>query len=209
MAKTKRPANQPVDKQKQAEKRQRREARKLAEAKAKKAAQRKRRLKNGLAIAVAVLVLGVFGFIVIRRATPAELDGVTTFPNEGQIHIATGQTFAYATATPTSGTHSSRSPRCGISTAELSRELAVHALEHGTVVIWYQPTLAPEVVTELTDIVSRFNDSVVLSPNSRLTSPVVATSWRRLKAYSGADDELEEFINTYRNRGPESFRCAY
>ena len=77
------------------------------------------------------------------------------------------------------------------------------------VVIWYQPTLAPEVVTELADIVSRFNDNVVLSPNSRLTSPVVATSWRRLKAYSGADDELEEFITTYRNRGPESFRCAY
>jgi len=46
---------------------------------------------------------------------------------------------------------------------------------------------------------------VILSPNAELSQPVVVTAWNRLKAYDGADAELEQFIETYRNRGPESF----
>jgi hypothetical protein len=58
-------------------------------------------------------------------------------------------------------------------------------------------------------VVNRFDDGVILSPSAELTQPVVATGWNRLKAYDGADPELDQFIETYRNRGPESFRCAY
>ena len=56
---------------------------------------------------------------------------------------------------------------------------------------------------------NRFDDRVILSPNDALTDPVVATAWLRLKAYDGADPELEEFISTYRERGPESVPCRY
>ena len=88
-------------------------------------------------------------------------------------------------------------------------EFAVHSLEHGTVVIWYQPSLAAEEISDLEALVNRFDDRVILSPNAELTQPVVATAWNRLKAYNGADPELEQFIDTYRNRGPEHFSCAY
>lgn len=64
-------------------------------------------------------------------------------------------------------------------------------------------------VSGLRAVVNRFDDRVILSPDAELTQPVVATGWNRLKAYSGADPELEQFIETYRYRGPESFRCAY
>jgi hypothetical protein len=76
-------------------------------------------------------------------------------------------------------------------------------------VIWYQPSLESEEISGLEAIVNRFDDRVILSPNGELTQPVIATGWNRLKAYDGADSELEQFIETYRNRGPESFRCAY
>ena len=88
-------------------------------------------------------------------------------------------------------------------------EFAVHSLEHGAVVIWYRPSLATEEISGLEAVVNRFDDRVILSPNAELSQPVVATAWNRLKAYEGADPELEQFIETYRNRGPESVRCEY
>ena len=84
---------------------------------------------------------------------------------------------------------------------------AVHALEHGSVVIWYQPDL--DDVGELRIIVNRFDDRVILSPNGQLDQPIVASAWNRLKAYQTIDPEIEDFIETYRGRGPENVRCPY
>ena len=75
--------------------------------------------------------------------------------------------------------------------------------------IWYQPGLTGDEVSGLREIVNRFDDRVILSPNGQLTQPIVATAWNRLKAYKSVDPEIEDFIKTYRNRGPESVRCPY
>lgn len=209
MAQKRKSVKKPVDKQKQGEKRARREERKTAELKAKLAAARKKRIRKSLGIAAAVLVLGTVGFFVFQKANPGELLGVAQQPNEGRNHALSGETVAYGTATPTSGTHAARAAGCGIFRQPMPLEFAVHALEHGTVVIWYQPTLEPNVVDELEAIVNGFDDRVILSPNPQLTDPVVATAWNRLKAYTSADPELQDFIELYRGRGPESVRCAY
>ena len=209
MTKKKSGARKTVDTQKQAAKRERRNDRKLAEARTKQLAARKRRLRVGLTVLAGVVAVGAAGFLIVQKAIPSELPGVTSQPNEGRAHVASGETVAYATATPTSGTHSVNSPRCGVLDQQLPPEFAVHALEHGGVVIWHQPTLGDDVVSGLREIVNRFDDRVILSPNDRLTDPVVATAWLRLKAYDGADPEIADFIETYRNRGPENVQCAY
>ncbi len=205
----KRSGKKPVDPRKQAAKRARREERKIAEARAKQAAERKRRLRTAAITLVGVTALVVLGFFIYRKAVPPELPGVAQQPNAGRTHVTVDEVVPYASATPTSGRHAGSSPRCGVYGQEMPREFAVHALEHGTVVIWYQPTLPVEDVSELRRVVDTFDSDVILSPNSLLTDPVVATSWKRLKAYPGPDPELAEFIATYRNRGPEAFRCAY
>ena len=209
LAKKKQSARKSGDKAKQAEKRARREERKATEAKAKQVATRKRRTRVGLSVLAAVVVVGAVGFVIFDKAIPDELPGVSEQADEGRDHVESGQTVAYVTATPTSGTHAASSPRCGIYREQLPAEFAVHSLEHGAVVIWYQPSLATEELSGLEAIVNRFDDRVILSPNAELTQPVVATGWNRLKAYDGADSELEQFIEIYRNRGPESFRCEY
>jgi hypothetical protein len=214
LAKRKQPAKKPVDAQKQAEKQARRDERKLAEARAKQLALRKRRIRTGLIVVIGVVVIGTAGFLIADKATASELPGVTKGSNEGREHVENGTTVHYTTATPTSGTHSEGSPRCGILNQQLPTELAIHALEHGTVVIWYQPGLADDVVSGLRDIVDRFDNRVILSPNAEMADAVVATAWLRLKAYGGADPELEEFITTefittYRERGPEDVPCSY
>ncbi len=209
MAKKQRSAKKPVDQQKQAEKRARREERKIAEVKAKQLAARKRRLRTSLAVLVGVVVVGAAGYSILQKAIPSELPGVSKEANNGRSHTISGEPVNYATPTPTSGTHSANSARCGIFNQDVPPEFAVHSLEHGTVVIWYQPTLADNVVSGLREIVNQFDDRVILSPNTQLTDPVVATSWKRLKAYDDADPEIEDFISTYRTRGPEGVRCAY
>jgi cell division septal protein FtsQ len=209
LAKKKQTAKKPVDKTKQSEKHARREERKASEAKAKQVANRKRRTRVGLAVVAVVAVVGAIGFVIVDKATLDELPGVSEQSYEGRDHAASGQAVAYATATPTSGTHAASSPRCGIYSQQMPAEFAVHSLEHGAVVIWYQPSLATEEISGLEAVVNRFDDRVILSPNAELTQPVVATGWNRLKVYDGADPELEQFITTYRNRGPESFGCAY
>jgi hypothetical protein len=209
MAKKKQSVGKPVDKAKQAEKRARRAERQAAEARAKQVAIRKRRTRIGLSVLAAVAVVGAIGFVIVDKATLEELPGVSKQDYEGRDHVPSGETVAYGTATPTSGTHAASSARCGAFTQQVPAEFAVHSLEHGSVVIWYQPALATEEISALEGVVNRFNDRVILSPNAQLGQPVVATAWNRLKAYDGADPELEQFIETYRNRGPESFSCTY
>jgi hypothetical protein len=207
--KKQRPGQKPPDAAKQAEKRARREERKVAEARAKQDAARKHRVKTGAAVAIGAVLLLAIGFVVYQKVVPEELPGVQKLANEGREHLVVGQAAAYATATPTSGSHNPSSSRCGIFGQEVPAEFAVHSLEHGTVVIWYQPGLSEETVSGLRDIVNRFDDRVILSPNRQMDDPIVATAWNRLKVYEDADPEIEAFIETYRNRGPESLRCAY
>ena len=156
-----------------------------------------------------MLIAVVVGFWLSQRLFPAELVGVEQPTNLGRGHIAAGEPANYATATPTSGPHAASSARCGIYTQQIPAEFAVHALEHGAVVIWYRPDLEDEVGTALRDIVDDFDERVILSPNANMTEPIVATAWNRLKRYESVEPEIEEFITTYRGRGPERICCPY
>ncbi|KAA3641456.1 MAG: DUF3105 domain-containing protein [Armatimonadetes bacterium] len=209
LAKKKQPTRDVANGEKQAAKRARREERKLAEARASQVAKRKRWIRIGAFSGVAVVVLGALGFIIVDKAIADELPGVFQQADEGGGHVESGEPVVYATATPTSGVHAARSPRCGVYDQQMPAEFAVHALEHGVVVIWYQPSMTTEEISDLEGLVNRFDDRVVLSPNAQLSQPVVATAWNRLKAYDSIDPEIEQFIETYRNRGPEIFRCEY
>ncbi len=209
MAKRRQPGTKPVDAEKQAEKRARREERKIAEADAKHRRTRQRRVRTGLMIAAGVVLVGAAGFVIFEKAVPPELPGVAQPTNDGRSHLAAGQAAVYASATPTSGSHSPSSSRCGIFNQQVPAEFAVHSLEHGTVVIWHRTDLDGDTVSGLREIVSRFDDRVILSPNAQLDDPIVATAWNRLKAYDTVDTEIADFIEMYRNRGPESLSCAY
>lgn len=205
MAKKKRTTKKPVDPQKAAAKTARRDARKAVEAEARRKAEQTRKIKIG---ATGLIAIGVVAAITLA-ILPGSLPGVSAFPSDGRVHLAIGETTTYPTATPTSGTHSVNSPSCGVLSVQLPTELAIHTLEHGGVVIWYAPDIGGGTVAGLADIVNRFDDRVILSPNAGVEEGVVVTSWRHLKAYDGADPEIEEFIDIYRFRGPENVPCRY
>lgn len=141
--------------------------------------------------------------IVLLRPDP-EVPGVERPPDRGRGH---GEGTRYETATPTSGKHPVQSPGCSDYSKPLEPGLAVHALEHGAVVVWYRADREDELRPALGDLAAQWDSHVVLSPNGSLPSPIVATAWNRLARYERPGEDLRRFIDTYRRRGPEREKC--
>ncbi|QGG94166.1 DUF3105 domain-containing protein [Actinomarinicola tropica] len=165
---------------------------------------RKGRLRRIRNTALGVVALGVVaggGWLAFRP--DPELAGVARPSNRGGGHVAAAD---YDSPTPTSGAHDARAPRCGTYREPLNPAMAVHGLEHGAVVLWYDAA-RPELADELIDATDEWDTHVIISANTGIDRPVVATAWGRIKAYDAADPEITEFVRTYRQRGPERLTC--
>lgn len=166
--------------------------------------ERKARLRRIRNIALGVVAVGVVaggGWLAFRP--DPELAGVIRPSNRGGGHVAAA---TFDSPTPTSGPHDARAPRCGTYREPLDPALAVHGLEHGAVVLWYDAA-RPELADELEDATEEWDTHVIISANGNVDRPVVATAWGRMKAYDAVDPEITEFVRTYRQRGPERQPC--
>lgn len=213
MAKRKQPAKKKKASSESAEKAAAKKARRVErqrlEAEARARAARKAKVRQGLLTAAAVAAVALAGFFVFSLFQPdEEVPGVEKPVNLGRDHLLVGETFNYASATPTSGTHAPNAPsQCGVVTGNLPLEFAVHALEHGVVVVWYRPDLAEEVVPQLAAMIQEWDSHVIVAQNPRITEPLVATAWNRRKVFDEVGPDVAEFIDVYRGRGPESVPC--
>ena len=190
-----------VDSEERLSKQEARLARQVQDRRTKDRQQRRRRLRNiGVGVvAVAAVVAG--GWFVFRP--DPELDGVARPRNQGGGHVAAA---TYDTPTPTSGAHDARAPGCATYREPLEPALAVHGLEHGAIVLWYDAD-RPELADELNAVTEEWDSHVIVSANASLDAPIVATAWNRLKSYEPGDPEINDFVRTYRKRGPESVAC--
>lgn len=182
-----------------------REARLARQRERERLAERRRRMQRVRTAAIGAVVVAVlaFGVWMLTRPEP-ELAGVTRPPSDGRGHVE-GATFD--SPTPTSGPHDPQAPRCGSYSEPIDPSLAVHGLEHGAVVLWYDAA-RPELADQLDEATANFDSHVLISANASLEEPIVATAWNRRKAYDAGDDpEITEFVETYRRRGPERQPC--
>lgn len=158
-------------------------------------------------VLVGALVLGLIGGTWWSRSG-GEAGGMgQTFPNQGQEHIAVGaQHPAYNSFPATSGWHYAQPQPWGTFVYEIAPEALVHNLEHGGVVIQYNPSLLKQDVGQLEAIQRRFPNKTVVAPNSQLKVPLALTAWRRLYTLDTLDEpNIVEFIERYKNRAPERF----
>jgi Protein of unknown function (DUF3105) len=176
----------------------------------------------GAAIFIVALFLIVFVFRPFDESAkhskdhpeyPAEY-GVLRFGDLGRAHIPAGEVFPdYNSRPPTSGPHGPALP-WGIHSAPVPVESAVHNLEHGGVVIWYncdggpQPldeSACDQLVRELTDAVGpRLDDDmfIVLAPYGDMENRIALTAWQYLDAFDEFDRaRIEAFI--------ASFECKF
>jgi Protein of unknown function (DUF3105) len=159
---------------------------------------RRRRLAM-LGIAVAVIVAVVVGYFAYQAS--ANRPGVE-FPDQGNLHIQTESDphVPYNSDPPTSGPHLPYLAPWGIHTTPVPRELQVHNLEDGGVVIQYHcPNGCPDLVDKLATIVKGYERQVLLAPYPGLKTRIALTAWTRLDAFDDYDEaRILRFIRAYR-----------
>ncbi|MDA0999874.1 MAG: DUF3105 domain-containing protein [bacterium] len=128
-------------------------------------------------------------------------------PSLGNAHLQPGQAGSYADRFPTSGAHAPNWSTPGFYDAPQPKEMLVHALEHGNIVIYYdQPdpkTLG--AIRAWTDLYRGQWDGVIAVPAKGLGARVVLTAWtRRLAMDRFEPAAAAAFVDAYRGRGPEN-----
>lgn len=175
-----------------------------------------------LLVGVVIIVL-----VIVMGGTPDPNAGVTQ-PDAGQLHVDVGTTCRspeapcgpdpYTSLPATSGPHwdASGLAAWGAYSTPQNESQLIHSLEHGGIVIWYDPEALDDAqVTELTSYVEgqvasgisgRFK--FILSPwggAEDLGGPVAVTAWRHLLTLDTFDmDAIRAFADeNYLKFAPE------
>lgn len=118
----------------------------------------------------------------------------------------------YSVRPPVGGQHNAKWMTCGVYTAPVPSERAVHDLEHGAVWITYRPSLPAASVAVLRALVLKQSMKTDASGSSwrymdltpwttdALPAPVVISAWgHQLNVSSAADPRLQKFIDAFRD----------
>lgn len=107
----------------------------------------------------------------------------------------------YNSVPPTSGPHLAWTIAPGVYGEAVPDELAVHALEHGHVVVRYAPSTSVAEVELLAGIARRYPRDVVVAPYPQLADGVALTAWGRIQLLSRVDTTgVEAFVSVLRGR---------
>ncbi|HEV2786459.1 MAG TPA: DUF3105 domain-containing protein [Solirubrobacteraceae bacterium] len=217
------------DEEKEQRKRERRERERADAA----AAKRRRRLQIGMAVAI-VLVVGVGGGVALtggdagndrpgegelKRAASSARCTYRAFPNEGQEHA--DRTFTaddYKTNPPTSGPHAPPGQQAADGLYGAGNEPGVgrwvHTLEHGRVILMYNPAAPAATVGALQRLFEepvlgsgKSYHMLLMRNNTQMPFEAAAVAWRH---YIGCRDTapaaiaaMRAFRDRWIDRAPE------
>lgn len=107
---------------------------------------------------------------------------------------------AYNSDPPTSGPHMPSIAPWGIHTKPVAKELQVHDLEDGGVLVQYNcPAGCPELVQQLKTVVGRYDTRVILAPHPGMRARIALTAWTRVDTLGEFDEkQIARFIDAYR-----------
>jgi len=156
-----------------------------------------RRQRTAIAVVAAVLVAIVVGYFAYRAQ--ANLPGAQ-LPDQGNRHIAGPDAphEPYNSEPPTSGPHLPYIAPWGVHTRPIVRELQVHNLEDGGVLVQYNCD-CPALAEKLKAIVQRYDRYVILAPYPEMKPTIALTAWTRLDTLNEVDEaRITRFIEAYR-----------
>lgn len=176
-------------------------------------------------------VIVVFGYLAARQvgvfdAAPSvpTIDPRTIQANQGQQvavmdpkHIDPSENFtAYNTTPPNSGPHWSVAGRYpiswGIYTTQQRNEGVVHNLEHGGILIAYDPSVGQDVIDKVKAIYSswpkdtQFNEKkIIIEPYAGMDAKIALTAWGWIDKMDTFDQaRIQGFILAHIGKGPEN-----
>jgi hypothetical protein len=157
-------------------------------------------ISGGIGVAVAGLLV-----YSLTRPEPPELEATEVFADLGGGHLRPDDPIpAYNSSPATSGPHALTPATCGIYTEELPDVVLVHNLEHGTVVVQYQPDLPEEDLASLHTFARSTGTHILVAPRAELPAPIVITGWTRMLKMDTLDlNTLDVFYQRWARIGPE------
>jgi hypothetical protein len=138
------------------------------------------------------------------KTSQPSIDGLQTFKEEPKNRHSTGH-VTYDHTPPAGGVHWPPKAegvygwlRCGVYTAPVPNEFAVHSEEHGAVWLTYQPGASSDDVAKLTALAKLKPDYVIVSPYPGQAGAFMASTWgAQLSAQTADDKRLAQFVKAY------------
>ncbi len=130
----------------------------------------------------------------------------TFYPAQNRNHIAVGTPHGeYNSNPPSGGWHYELTAKKKFYEEPILDEYALHNLEHGDVWITYHPRVSSEVKEALKKFAFA---KVFITPREGNDMDIALVAWERVDKFNldGAglpEDRINDFINRYRNKGPE------
>ncbi|MFQ5830098.1 MAG: DUF3105 domain-containing protein [Candidatus Methylomirabilia bacterium] len=146
------------------------------------------------ALIVAAVVVGWFAY-----QAAANLPG-EAIPSLGNAHIQTltDAHQPYNSDPPTSGPHVAWIAPWGIHTSPIPKELQVHNLEDGGVLVQYNCE-CPELAEQLRAIVVGHEKHVILAPYPGTDARIALTAWGRIDTLDEFDEKrIVRFISAFK-----------
>ena len=199
--------SQPTVRQQQQQEKQLARQQRQAIARAEAARRKRTRTIQRTAIfgAIALAFVGLVTFLVLREAgKPGRL-----VDQQVSTHIQPGAAHAeYSTDPPTSGPHVNFLPGFQVYSQPITRELQVHGLEDGAVVINYTSDLDQTSIDRLAALAETYynkpakQNHVIVAPYAEKfkgsDAKIALTAWRRIDYLDAYDEQrIRLFIDTY------------
>lgn len=157
--------------------------------------------KYGMIAFITLLIIGGGYWLIKEVSKPQPGEFVASLGNK-HIENMTDEHDPYNSTPPTSGTHVGGKAQWGISDSPIPDELQIHNLEDGGVVVQYNCTPSDEckkLVENLSSIVKKYPDKVLMAPYPKLDSRIALTAWTRLDKFSDFDEErMQKFIKAFK-----------
>lgn len=166
-------------------------------------------------IILAALILGFVGLIMLVPEKKETAKIGRQQASEGQQHLGSvGEQHApYKSDPPASGPHAGPAP-WGVSQVELPDENVIHNLEHGGIVINYQPSLPADKIEQLKTIAMNLTASdeqkdgkgfkVILASRAKSKNPVELRGWLWSHSLVDVDQAtIQQFYRDHLNNAPE------
>ena len=197
------------------EKQQRRLAEERRKAEEKRAQRRRSLVTLSLALVVGLLVVALIarekdeesgGASGGVSAAQANCEDVETLDEGARDHVEDGTDVDYETSPPTSGPHYGTPAQPGFFSSPALPEQLVHNLEHGQIVIWFDPAAPEATIDAIEAAVSDEGVALLASPYDDMPtgSDVVFTAWAAMQECADFSSAvLDDFRGRFQGRGPE------
>lgn len=165
-----------------------------------------RKVFIGIGLAT-VIVIGGAIFLTSNQTGPSAKPLLgQNVPISGRQHFPDGTKITYDTNPPAEGNHYAKPQDAGVYITPPADGHLVHSLEHGAVILWYNPKmLSKDQIKQLANLFNSISLSkTIMTPRDNMDVPVAVTSWGRILKLQSIDaKQIKAFFETNYDRGPE------